>query len=110
MCPTFKKLSRYNEMSWCHNCCCLRYAKIWKLNVAITSTIVAFVFHSAISTTNYASIDYIWSIITGNGTISAFIAIYYQLTVPESQRYTMDIESSINKSATSKSTTDMSTT
>ncbi|KAF0465414.1 phosphate transporter [Gigaspora margarita] len=71
---------------------------------------IAVAFHSAITTTYYTSIDYIWSIATGNGTISAFIAIYYRLTVPESQRYTIDIERSINKSATNKSTTDMFTT
>ncbi|CAG8523813.1 9931_t:CDS:2 [Gigaspora margarita] len=47
------------------------------------------------------------SIVTGNGTISAFIAIYYRFTIPESQCYTMDIERSINKSATNKSTTDI---
>ncbi|CAG8561388.1 1873_t:CDS:2, partial [Gigaspora rosea] len=74
------------------------------LTAAITSTMVVVAFHSGISTTNYASIDYVWRIVTGIGAVPAFIALYYRLTIPDSPRYTMDIECNINIA-----TTDMST-
>nr|AHL29283.1 phosphate transporter [Gigaspora margarita] len=74
------------------------------LTAAITSTLAVVAFHSSISATNYSSIDYIWRIVTGVGAVPAFIALYYRLTIPESPRYTMDIERNINKATTDIST------
>ncbi|CAG8528689.1 23269_t:CDS:2, partial [Dentiscutata erythropus] len=74
------------------------------LSAAIISTIVVAAFHNAISPTNYANIDYIWRIVTGCGAIPACVALYYRLTIPESPRYTMDIERNVDQASTDIST------
>ena len=46
------------------------------------------------------SLDQIWRLIIGLGCIPAAVAIYFRLTIPETPRFTMDIERNI-KQATS---------
>jgi PHS family inorganic phosphate transporter-like MFS transporter len=42
-------------------------------------------------------LDYAWRIIIGLGTVPGMIAVYFRLTIPETPRYTMDIENDVNK-------------
>ncbi|KAI9283479.1 phosphate:H+ symporter [Umbelopsis sp. AD052] len=46
-----------------------------------------------------ANLDYVWRIVIGVGAIPGFIALYYRLTIPETPRYTMDVEQKIEKGA-----------
>jgi PHS family inorganic phosphate transporter-like MFS transporter len=43
--------------------------------------------------------DFVWRIVIGLGAIPACLALYYRLTIPETPRYTMDIEQKITKGA-----------
>ena len=43
------------------------------------------------------SLDQIWRLIIGLGCIPAAIAIYFRLTIPETPRFTMDIERNIRQ-------------
>ncbi|CAG8821552.1 41458_t:CDS:2, partial [Gigaspora margarita] len=69
---------------------------IWKLDVALLQLELRL--HSILLSPQLImqALDYIWSIVTGNGTISVFIAIYYRLTIPESQHYRIFNVVSIN--------------
>jgi PHS family inorganic phosphate transporter-like MFS transporter len=42
-------------------------------------------------------LDYVWRIIVGFGCVPACIALYYRLTIPESPRYTADVELNVHK-------------
>lgn len=68
------------------------------------SVIVALVtvsaFKSAIlqdSPTSFEHIDYCWRILVGAGCIPGVIALYFRLTIPETPRFTMDIERNVKK-------------
>ncbi|CAG8494212.1 7732_t:CDS:2 [Dentiscutata heterogama] len=74
------------------------------LSAAIVSTITVAAFQSVISPTDYSKIDYIWRIVTGCGAVPAVVALYFRLTIPESPRYTMDIERNVNQAANDIST------
>jgi len=41
---------------------------------------------------NIQALDYCWRIVLGLGTVPAFVALYYRLTIPETPRFTIDIE------------------
>ncbi|CAG8589778.1 558_t:CDS:2 [Racocetra fulgida] len=69
------------------------------LVAAIISTITVAAFQSTISPDDYSHIDYIWRIVTGCGAIPGCIALYFRLTIPETPRYTMDIERNIDQAA-----------
>lgn len=43
------------------------------------------------------SLDQIWRLIIGLGCIPAAVAIYFRLTIPETPRFTMDIERNIRQ-------------
>lgn len=45
-------------------------------------------------------LDYVWRLIVGFGCVPACIALYYRLTIPESPRYTADVELNIHKAIT----------
>lgn len=42
-------------------------------------------------------LDYVWRIVIGLGAVPGCIALYYRLTIPETPRYTMDVEQKIEK-------------
>lgn len=42
-------------------------------------------------------LDYVWRIVIGLGAVPGAIALYYRLTIPETPRYTMDVEQKIEK-------------
>ncbi|KAL4074946.1 major facilitator superfamily domain-containing protein [Scleroderma yunnanense] len=44
-------------------------------------------------------IDYCWRILIGMGCIPGVIALYFRLTIPETPRFTMDIERNISQAA-----------
>ncbi|CAG8715799.1 24417_t:CDS:2 [Gigaspora margarita] len=67
------------------------------LCAAIVSTITVAAFQSTVTPSDYSHIDYIWRIVTGCGAIPATVALYYRLTIPETPRYTMDIERNVDQ-------------
>ena len=44
-------------------------------------------------------VDYMWRLLIGLGCIPACIALYFRLTIPESPRFTMDIERNVQQAA-----------
>ncbi|KAI7859702.1 phosphate:H+ symporter [Circinella umbellata] len=46
---------------------------------------------------NQQNLDYVWRVVIGIGAIPGVIALYYRLTIPETPRYTMDVEQKIEK-------------
>ncbi|CAG8562499.1 16909_t:CDS:2 [Dentiscutata erythropus] len=69
------------------------------LTAAIVSTITVAAFQSVITPNDYSKIDYVWRIVTGCGAIPATIALFYRLTIPETPRYTMDIDRRVDQAA-----------
>lgn len=62
--------------------------------------IVVVAYRDAIRNANYPSadpIDYIWRLLVGLGCISGLIAYCTRLTIPETPRFTMDIERNITR-------------
>jgi PHS family inorganic phosphate transporter-like MFS transporter len=53
-------------------------------------------FKSAIES-NVEYLDYVWRLTIGIGAIPACAALYYRLTIPESPRYTIDVENRFDK-------------
>jgi PHS family inorganic phosphate transporter-like MFS transporter len=46
------------------------------------------------------SVDYCWRLLIGLGAVPGCIALYFRLTIPETPRYTMDVERNIKQAAT----------
>ncbi|KAG9040863.1 Inorganic phosphate transporter pho84 [Tulasnella sp. UAMH 9824] len=68
------------------------------LAAAITALCVTSGFKSVIlKYADHHHVDYMWRIIIGLGIVPACIALYYRLTIPETPRYTMDIERDLNQ-------------
>jgi PHS family inorganic phosphate transporter-like MFS transporter len=68
------------------------------------STIVALVTVSVFKTgilqdspTDLEHIDYCWRILIGAGCIPGVVALYFRLTIPETPRFTMDIERNVKQ-------------
>ncbi|CAG8709964.1 15207_t:CDS:2, partial [Racocetra fulgida] len=74
------------------------------LVAAIVSTITIAAFHSTITPTDYSHIDYCWRIVTGIGAVPGVVALYFRLTIPETPRFTMDIERNVNQAVQDIST------
>ncbi|KAG8873563.1 Inorganic phosphate transporter pho84 [Tulasnella sp. 331] len=69
-----------------------------QLSAAVVATIVLSAFKSAIERqADHHSIDYVWRIVIGIGMIPGAIALYYRLTIPETPRYTMDVERNLEQ-------------
>ncbi|RKP12278.1 major facilitator superfamily domain-containing protein, partial [Piptocephalis cylindrospora] len=66
------------------------------LTGACVSTLVIFIFQGAINS-DVLNLDYVWRIIVGLGAIPGVAAIYYRLTIPETPRYTMDVDRDFNR-------------
>jgi PHS family inorganic phosphate transporter-like MFS transporter len=49
--------------------------------------------------TNMEAIDYMWRLLIGLGCVPAVIALYFRLTIPETPRFTMDIERNVQQAA-----------
>ncbi|PKY56111.1 phosphate:H+ symporter [Rhizophagus irregularis] len=48
---------------------------------------------------NSQNLDYVWRIIIGIGIIPATIALYFRLTIPETPRFTIDVQGNVDKAA-----------
>ncbi len=51
------------------------------------------------SPADWQGIDYCWRILIGFGCVPGAIALYFRLTIPETPRYTMDIERNVQQAA-----------
>jgi PHS family inorganic phosphate transporter-like MFS transporter len=66
------------------------------LLAAVVAAITMVIFRSSIERDPFM-LDYVWRLIVGFGCIPACISLYYRLTIPESPRYTADVELNIHK-------------
>lgn len=70
---------------------------------ALTGFIITAAFKTTIlrepAMTNLQSIDQMWRILIGLGCVPGVIALYFRLTIPETPRFTMDIERNINQAS-----------
>jgi PHS family inorganic phosphate transporter-like MFS transporter len=48
---------------------------------------------------NLQTIDYMWRLLIGMGCVPAVVALYFRLTIPETPRFTMDIERNIQQAS-----------
>ncbi|KAL9558893.1 hypothetical protein MBANPS3_000670 [Mucor bainieri] len=69
---------------------------IGQVTAGIVGLVVTAAFKSAIEY-DQANLDYVWRIVIGIGAIPGVCALYYRLTIPETPRYTMDIENKFEK-------------
>lgn len=69
------------------------------LAAAIVSLITVTAFKSSIES-DPQNIDYCWRIIIGMGAIPGLVALYFRLTIPETPRYTMDIDRDVEQAST----------
>ncbi|OCH93054.1 phosphate transporter [Obba rivulosa] len=73
-----------------------------QLGATIASTVVVSAYKSSILHDEAAllrDLDQIWRLIVGFGCIPAAVAIYFRFTIPETPRFTMDIESNVVQAA-----------
>jgi PHS family inorganic phosphate transporter-like MFS transporter len=71
-----------------------------------TAALIAFIIvraykHSVINDdpTSYPHMDQMWRILIGLGCVPAVIALYFRLTIPETPRFTMDIERNVHQAS-----------
>ncbi|CEP14820.1 hypothetical protein [Parasitella parasitica] len=69
---------------------------IGQVTAGIVGLVVTAAFKSAIEY-DQANLDYVWRIVIGLGAIPGVCALYYRLTIPETPRYTMDVENKFEK-------------
>lgn len=48
---------------------------------------------------DYRAVDYVWRIVIGIGMIPGLLAIYSRMTIPESPRFTMDVERNLDQAS-----------
>ncbi|KAJ2565195.1 hypothetical protein GGH95_004508, partial [Coemansia sp. RSA 1836] len=65
---------------------------------AIVSIIVLACFRTAIED-DQLMLDYTWRIIMGLGVVPGIVALYSRLTIPETPRYTLDVEQNVHRAA-----------
>ncbi|KAG5635967.1 hypothetical protein H0H81_009536 [Sphagnurus paluster] len=72
-----------------------------------TAALVAFIITTAYknkilgdpSVDNVPHVDYMWRILIGLGCVPGCIALYFRLTIPETPRFTMDIERNVDQAS-----------
>lgn len=72
------------------------------LAAVLVSLIVTVVYkHSILHDTppNYNHVDYLWHLLIGIGCVPGVIALYFRLTIPETPRFTMDVERNIQQAS-----------
>ncbi|KAL6298543.1 inorganic phosphate transporter [Sparassis latifolia] len=73
-----------------------------QLSATLVSLIAVLAYKHTLDTdspTFLLHLDQIWRIIIGFGCVPASIALYFRLTIPETPRYTMDIERNVQQAA-----------
>lgn len=70
---------------------------------ALTALAIVASFKSALLANHnddmFREVDFMWRLLIGLGCIPACIALYFRLTVPETPRFTMDIEQKVQQAA-----------
>jgi PHS family inorganic phosphate transporter-like MFS transporter len=66
------------------------------LSGAIVGVVFLNIFKSAIND-DINNLDYVWRLCIAFGSLPCLAAFYFRLTVPETPRYTMQVENNINK-------------
>jgi len=51
------------------------------------------------TTDHLVSVDYMWRLLIGLGCVPAVVALYFRLTIPETPRYTMDIDRNLDQAS-----------
>ncbi|RCI01871.1 hypothetical protein CU098_009648 [Rhizopus stolonifer] len=69
---------------------------IGQLTAGIVGLIATAAFQNAIKD-DQTKLDYVWRIVIGVGAIPGLCALYYRLTIPETPRFTIDIEQKVEK-------------
>ncbi|ORZ04387.1 phosphate:H+ symporter [Absidia repens] len=69
---------------------------IGQVAASIVGIITTAAFKSAIES-DPAYLDYVWRIVIGVGAVPGVLALYYRLTIPETPRYTIDVEQKVEK-------------
>ncbi|KIL59341.1 hypothetical protein M378DRAFT_131604 [Amanita muscaria Koide BX008] len=71
------------------------------LAAAVTAMVSVYAFKKELSTRDLSqastSVDRIWRLIVGLGCVPAVIGIYFRFTIPETPRFTMDIERNLKQ-------------
>lgn len=71
---------------------------------ALVAYIITAAFKNSIlhapGTTHIHVIDKMWRLLIGLGAVPAVVALYFRLTIPETPRFTMDIERNLDQAAT----------
>ncbi|KZO99324.1 phosphate permease [Calocera viscosa TUFC12733] len=62
---------------------------------AVVATVVVVAYKPYILSSGAEAVDYTWRLLIGLGCVPAVIALYFRLTIPETPRYTMDIERNV---------------
>ncbi|EJT98359.1 phosphate transporter [Dacryopinax primogenitus] len=62
---------------------------------AVVATVVVVAYKPYILSSGPQAVDYTWRLLIGLGCVPAVIALYFRLTIPETPRYTMDIERNV---------------
>ncbi|KAJ1734680.1 hypothetical protein LPJ72_002233 [Coemansia sp. Benny D160-2] len=65
---------------------------------AIVAIVVLACFKSGINNDQLV-LDYVWRIIMGLGAVPGVIALYFRMTIPETPRYTLDVERDVYRAA-----------
>ncbi|ORX75487.1 phosphate:H+ symporter [Basidiobolus meristosporus CBS 931.73] len=66
------------------------------LSAALVSMFVLVLFKRSIEEDPY-TVDYVWRLIVGFGAIPALFTVYYRMTIPETPRFTMDVEGDLGR-------------
>ncbi|KAL1925000.1 uncharacterized protein VTP21DRAFT_4654 [Calcarisporiella thermophila] len=71
------------------------------LAASIVSITLLFIYHEGLSATppDPASLEMCWRLLIGLGAIPAVASIYFRFTIPETPRFTMDVEGRVTKGA-----------
>ena len=73
-----------------------------QLSAALVSVVVVAAFKNEIrsdTSANPVHVDYCWRLIIGLGCVPATLALYFRLTIPETPRFTMDIERNVRQAS-----------
>lgn len=69
---------------------------IGQLSAGLVGLITTAAFGSAIRA-DATKLDYVWRIVIGIGAVPGVCALYYRLTIPETPRFTIDVEQKVEK-------------
>ncbi len=67
---------------------------------SLVALIVVAAYKDSIVAGNVDRVDYCWRILIGLGCVPGVIALYFRLTIPETPRFTMDIDRDVRRAAT----------